>query len=298
MVYTQLASKLFVLLQVQHIIVANAVAMPSTLVAPIISLPMFWSVVVYMASTAALLAAQNLVSRSKLLSQHASINEFLFSAAWIILSFESCVMSQVSTLLGLASVGVRIFFSPYLFPNVYANPVGLLFHFLHRSAHSRNHTHFLYPLVAQILAVPVGLAVSITLWQLLATVSDDHYNFLEMKMEHFLSVTPTSGFLVEATLSLFMFLPGIFLPKSVFFRFLDTLFILYLILQFGLLTGGFMNPMFATACLFMWHSETLDVWEGGVHLGVFWLGPVLGTILAVMLSRNSHYLVKGNLKSQ
>ena len=242
-----------------------------------------WSIALSLSVAAMLVYTKNLlhVSKSSPLVL-CTVNEFLFSIVWVILSLETVLISNMwSKASGLAFLGFRLLLLPLLVQDVSGNPCLLLYNYLHTHPPLRNGSFFIYSIIAQAFAVPIGIIISILLWQLLATVSNDHFHFLEMELNHFLSVTPLTGVIIEISVTFLMFMPGIFFTESVIFRIFNVLFVISLISLFGVLTGAFMNPMVAFACLFMWHSKALNVWELGVFLQVFCLGPMVGTVMAV-----------------
>lgn len=199
---------------------------------------------------------------------------------------ESTVLFYMwSEMSGMYVLWLRLFISPILFHKVFGNPCDVLYCYLMRFRKSDGMVR--NALIAQLLAIPVGVGAALLIWNLMAGVSDDYSIFLEKKLDYFLSVHPLLGFLIEATISFLMFMPGIFLPASIFFRVLENVFVVGLVYQFGVQTGAFMNPMVATACLLMWHSEVLGVWGLCVHTFVFFFGPLFGTLMAVKVARAS-----------
>lgn len=245
-----------------------------------------WSTIVFSGVSVALAGTQRLVSLCPLLSPHSSIiNEFLFSLFWVVSTMENILITNMtSKISGLVVLGLRLLFSPIISQRVHGNPCSTLYQYLKEPAHSRKTTPLFLPICVQLLAVPLGIASSLAIWQLISPMSDYHFYFLEKKIDSFLSIPPVAGFFTEM-ISFLMFMPQIFLPDSKFFKVVDVFFIVYLISQFGMLTGAFMNPMAALASVLMWHSESFwflqELW---IHVTVFWFGPFIGTILAVSVA--------------
>lgn len=218
-------------------------------------------------------------------TRYFTISEFLFSVAWVVLSLENTmIFVMMSETSGVIVLGLRLFVSSIFFQKMFGNPCGALYVYLSRW-NTRTPSTLIRPLCAQILAIPFGICITLTLWNMLATVNKDYSIFLEKKdIEYFLSVHPGKGFLVEATVSFLMFLPGIFISKSTstLMSFLEAVFDVFLVHIFGGVTGAFMNPMVAVSCYLMWHYHYTGAWE---HMFVFFLGPLVGTTLAVCVAR-------------
>lgn len=215
-----------------------------------------------------------------------TLSEFLFSVAWVILSLEDCVIfNVVSEKIGVTFVGLRLFLFPLTFHKMFGNPCEVIYHYLKRPYRTWKADAFLRPIFVQLLAVPVGVLISIGTWKLLGLVSTDYHSLTEKKIDYFLTIPAFQGFIVEAAISFLMFLPTIFLPGSFIISILETLFIMLLVYNFGGMTGAFMNPMAALACFVMWQSRSLGFAGVPTHLLVFTIAPMMGTVLAVLLAK-------------
>lgn len=214
-----------------------------------------------------------------------TISEFFFSIAWIVLSLENTFLFMWSEMGGVIALGLRLFLASLLFQKVFGNPCEALYYYLKCPPEIRRLSLFLRPFCAQMLAIPVGIATSLLIWNLLALTNDDYLLFLDKKFDYFLSVHPLIGFAIEASISFTVFLPGIVLPSSRLLRFLEPLLIMFLVHRFSMTTGAFMNPMVAMSSFLMWHSSSMEIWNLGIHLFVFFLGPVTGTLLAVGITQ-------------
>lgn len=220
-------------------------------------------------------------------SRFRTISEFFFSVGWVVLTLENTFLFHTqSDMSGVTALGVRIFFSPMLFRKVFGNPCEILYYYFLRSPRMHKARSLLrLALMCEIVAVPVGVCISIQIWKLLATINPDYLAFMNKSMDPFLSVSPVGGFLIEATITFLMFLPGILVNPSFVFTVLETIFIMGLVYNFGVMTGAFMNPMAAASCLLMWHSRSMGISELVIHLFVYLLGPLIGTMLAVFVWR-------------
>lgn len=250
----------------------------------------FWSYLVHFAVAGVLVLVQNLLSLSKALNIHFTfLNEFFASVAWNVWSLENllicCMWSQRSCLL---SLWFRLLLGPLVLQRGYANPCSLLFRYL-SNTHPRSNDgrECLLLFLAQLLAIPAGLALSMTIWNFLAEsgLSDDHTTFLHEKMEFFLSVPPFTGFLIEIFVTLLTFIPGISFPESIPMTIVNVFLIVFLVFWFGAHTGAFMNPMVALTYLLMWHYGNANSSTMLIHLFVFWVGPLVATVMAVFVAR-------------
>lgn len=243
----------------------------------------FWSVAVHAVVIFVLLRIQKFVSSctNPRGTRFRIISEFFFSIAWVVLSLENTFLFSWSETGGVIALGLRLFLASLLFRKVFGNPCEALYYYFDHPPELRRLSVFLRPFCAQILAIPIGIAISLAIWNLLALTNTDYLLFLEQKFDYFLSVHPLVGFVIEASISFLVFLPGIILPSSLLLSFLEPLFIMFLVHHFGMSTGAFMNPMVALSSFLMWHLNSVDLWSFGVHLFVFFLGPVAGTLAAV-----------------
>ena len=204
------------------------------------------------------------------------------------LTLEDAILFNVgSEVSGVTALGLRLFVSPMLFHKVFGNPCEVLYYYLLRSPRLRKSTNLLgNALLAEMLAIPAGIGLSLLMWKTLSYANYDYTGFVEKKMDASLSVPPHIGLLIEALISFLMFMPGLFFPASLMYSLFETCFIVGLVYHFGAFTGAFMNPMAAASCLLMWHSQSLaQMYDVGIHLGVYLLGPVLGTLGAVVVAK-------------
>ena len=247
-----------------------------------------WSVAVHAVVLIVLLKIQSLIASctNPRGTRFRTISEFFFSIAWVVLSLENTFLfSMWSELGGVIALGLRLFLTSLLFRRVYGNPCEALYSYLDRPPQFRRIAVLLRPLFAQVFAVPIGIVISLGIWNLLALTNEDYLKFLDTKLEYFLSVHPILGFAIEASISFLLFLPGIVLPMSLLLNFLEPLLIRFLVHHFGMSTGAFMNPMVALSSFLMWHAHTMQLSSVAVHLFVFFLGPVTGTLVAVSVAQ-------------
>lgn len=243
-----------------------------------------WTVTIHIVVFLVILKTKQLASYDSHGNRYFTMYEFLFSVGWVVLSLENTmIFIMMSETSGVVVLGLRLFVSSIFFQKMFGNPCGTLYVYLSRW-NTRKASTLICPLCAQVLAIPFGICITLTVWNILATVNKDYSIFLEKEIEYFLSVHPGKGFLVEATVSFLMFLPGIFISTSTstFLSFLEAIFDVFLVHTFGGVTGAFMNPMVALSCYLMWHYHYTGAWE---HMFVFFLGPLVGTMMAVGVAR-------------
>ena len=159
-----------------------------------------WSVVVHAVVLFVLLKIQNLISSytNPRGTRFRTISEFFFSIAWVVLSMENTFLfSMWSEIGGVIALGLRLFLTSLLFRKVYGNPCEALYSYLDRPPEFRRLAIFLRPFCAQLLAIPIGIIVSLSIWNLLALTNEDYFNFLDTKLEYFLSVHPIAGFGID-----------------------------------------------------------------------------------------------------
>lgn len=247
-----------------------------------------WSAVIHTGVILAILMLQHLASQvtNPRGAHYSTISEFLFSVGWVMMTLESgCICIMWSETGGLIVLGLRLFFTSLAFDKVYGNPCGALFDYLSRWPSKKLPT-LLRPLCAQMLAIPFGISTSIFLWRVAAIFNDDYTVLLEKEVNYFLNTDPMPGFLVEALLSFLIFVPKIFMAPSIFSNVFETMYIVFLVGQFGVSTGANMNPLSAFATYLVWHSHYLGAWDLFVHVFVFFLGPLVGTVVAVGVQRS------------
>ena len=218
-------------------------------------------------------------------------NEFVASVAWVVWALENItVFTMWSRPSGFLILGLRLFFGPFLLRQAYFNPCVLVFKFLidkrSQGEISRNGGPFIL-LLAQLVAVPVGIAVHLILWTFLAksALSEYHDHFLSEEVIHFLRVPILVGFIIETFLAFLMFLPGLYISQVIPAQFTGTLFSLLLIFIFGPWTGALMNPIVALSFWIMWHYGSVGLWTTAVHVFVYWAGPMTGAAMAAGVAR-------------
>ena len=262
---------------------AEQAAEASSLVPPLF----LWSAALHVAVVLALLQMQRLVAGMGSPRSSALLSEFLFSVAWVVTSLENTVLSVMwSKTSGLVALGLRIFFSSVVFHEVHGNPcTAVFFHYSSRRwPPAKKLSSLLRTLCAQALAVPLGVAIAMLSWRLLALTSSAHADFVQKEIR-FPSASPLTGVTIEAGVAFLMFLPGLLLfpslPSTVF-KLIDTVFILFFIHHFD----AIVNPIAAMACYLTWNRDvhSSSILEFAV---VYFLGPMVGTWVAVTVAKQS-----------
>ena len=255
-----------------------------------------WSVLSQLLAVFLLLGIQWMLKRRA--SRHFELlNEFVCCCMWVWWSVETTLISVMrSWTAGNISLFVRLLVYPYISQAGVSNPCFALYLYYTGGRGRRGNVRRLcVSLLIELLAVPVMLVFCHYLWTLLGVaVSSDHYEFIERRLDYFLSTDPHYGFLYELIPSFIMFLPGIFMSTSLTFNILNSLITVILIYFFDGYTGAFMNPMVALASTLFWHS--LSPWDYLMHCVVFWVGPLVATWAAASVAlQYSSYQAKHKL---
>ena len=246
-----------------------------------------WSILSHVLLAVILFTGQSIAAAGWITSTFfAHINEFLCSFAWVAWTLEGIVISYTwSPTLGLFIVFGRLLLAPYLFKDAYANPCGVFYKCLWHGLFSTwSVIHFFLYVSLEMVAAVCGVYYTTAYWNLIGeTISRDHRTFLDSKFEYFLQASPMYGSGVEMFVTLLVFTPRVFLRPSIYRTLLESLITIYLIAQFQNTTGAMMNPMVAFSCTLPWHS--LNWSDCFTHFMVFWVGPFIGTALAVYLAK-------------
>ena len=230
-------------------------------------------------------------------------DELLSSTAWVVFSLECPVVGITRSKTSLlAIIALRLFLAPPFLGSTHFNPCGTLYRYLLGVGVDQDITKpslrtSLVHLLAETLAIPLGSLISMATWTILAenNLSSDHTYFLDAQPEFFLSVSSPTGFVIELSISFVMFLLSILLPETRVYRISQVLLMTFLISIFGPMTGAFINPMVALTFLLMWHRGMLGLSALASHFFVFWLGPLVGTAMAVGVVR-TYFIQKSRVE--
>ena len=259
----------------------------------------FWSYVIHIVVILLVVGFKKVLITSKVERRWMSspsfrfLNEFLVSIVWVVCSLECTVVgvtwSRISVLVVMA---LRLLLAPPFLSHAHFNPCCTFYQYLLNDRTGRRMGsiwNYVLHFLAEVLAIPVGMLLSLAMWKFLAlyNISQDHTHFLKAQPDFFLSVSTLAGFSIELSVSFVMFLPGILFSETQAIRVMQVLLVTLLVSVFGPLTGAFMNPMVALSYLLMWHHGILDTSSIAVHLFVFWVGPLVGTAMAVGVARRS-----------
>lgn len=246
-----------------------------------------WSVLLHLLVLIIVLSGQSFAAAGWITSAvFGPINEFLCSFAWVAWTLETLVLSYTwSPTLALTFLFLRLLLAPYIFKGGYANPCAVFYQCVWNGLLSSwSIFHFCFYVSLEMVAAVCGVYFTMAYWSLVGeTISRDHKFFLDSKFEYFLQSSPMYGSGVEMFVTLLMFAPRIFLSPSLIRGTLESVVTVTLIIQFQSMTGAMMNPMVAFACTLPWHS--LDSYGYVTHFLVFWVGPFIGTALAVYLAK-------------
>ena len=247
-----------------------------------------WSVFSHILIAVLAFPVQSLVQRS---SYSKPINEFLCSLLWTAWSLECVVIGSTRSFpVALFTLFIRLMVVPYVFRGAYGNPCTVLHDHLSKGLKWRQQVIGICSYVGiEMAAMVCGVMYCTVMWSILGeSMSQDHKQFLDTKLDRFLQVPLPVGFLVELFLAFVMYMPGLLMKASFYRVLVEALFVIFLVATFSGFTGAFMNPMVAIACNLAWSNHgLLD------HLLVYWCGSLVGAALAVMVaklqnSRESH----------
>ena len=208
-------------------------------------------------------------------------NEYLCTLLWVCWTLETSVISFASSNLhGHFSLFLRLLLWPLLSHDACVNPLNSVYLAVTEGS-VRNVPR---RLGIQLVAMATGLVYSALSWRVLSSwLSETHLNFTNTCFNPFLNVTLAEGFLLELIMSFVMYLPRLVITTGFTCTFVSAVLTCVMILCLEHTTGAFMNPLVALSSNLLWHGGSLSLtgmWEMAV---VYWLGPVLGTVLVARL---------------
>lgn len=236
-----------------------------------------WSLASHFIVAAALLSLQQVVRKSR----HFSIaNEFLCTMLWVSWTLECYVIGFASSNLhALFTLFIRLLLGPIIFQGAYVNPCNCIY----AAVKERSGKKLPSFLLVQLVAMVTALVYSTLSWRFLSQwLSDIHQNFLDSRPNPFLQVPAWAGFALELAMTFTCFLPRLVMRQGFLCTFISALITCILIFLLETTTGAFMNPVVAASSSLVWHSLSLR--EYLVHFVVYWLGPILGSVLAARLA--------------
>ena len=222
--------------------------------------------------------------------QFSSWNEYLCTLLWVCWTLEASVIgfasSSNNTLLALF---LRMLLWPVLSYDACVNPLNSVY----LAVQEKSVRGIPRCLVIQLLAMVSGIAYSILTWRFLgAWVSDTHFHFMGSTANPFLNVGTAEGFLLELGMAFFMYLPRLVMGTSFTSTFVSATWTCVMIILLEHTTGAFMNPLIALSSSLVWHTGSLSAVGVVEMVVVYWLAPVIGTVLAATMdtwiSRKPH----------
>ena len=222
--------------------------------------------------------------------QFSSWNEYLCTLLWVCWTLEASVIgfasSSNNTLLALF---LRMLLWPLLSYDACVNPLNSVY----LAVQEKSVRGIPRCLVIQLLAMVSGIAYSILTWRFLgAWVSDTHFHFMGSTANPFLNVGAAEGFLLELGMAFFMYLPRLVMGTSFTSTFVSATWTCVMIILLEHTTGAFMNPLIALSSSLVWHTGSLSAVGVVEMVVVYWLAPVIGTVLAATMdtwiSRKPH----------
>ena len=169
----------------------------------------------------------------------------------------------------------------YVFDCAPANPCGLLENVVRKKTTVALLADFGTRSLVQLLGALLGYPFVQTLWR--HTASEIHTQQLEKGLFSTLEVSLLFGFCVEVGAT-FIATMSDYLSRGSLRRLnpvIRSAVVILLCLGLNRTTGTWMNPALATAHVFAFSSSSEMLLE---HLTVFWVGPMLGTLLAILVN--------------
>ena len=260
--------------------VSNSSSSPSLAADLILHLSAYppWSLAAHLAVAGLVVSIQQAVKESK---QFAAANEFLCTLLWVCWTLESSVIGFASSSRHvLFTLFIRLLLCPFLFHDACVNPCNSVYMAVEQRSARKIPQH----LVMQFMAMAAGLLYSILSWQFLGSwLSDVHLSFMGSHTNPFLNVTLLEGFLLELGMAFAMYIPRMVMKIGFTCNFVSAAWTCVMIILLEHTTGAFMNPLIATSSTLLWHFRSFGMGDLAVLLVVYWLGPVLGTVLAARL---------------
>ena len=208
-------------------------------------------------------------------------NEFLCTLLWVCWSLETSVIGFASsTYHANFTLFVRLLLWPLLVQDALVNPLNAVYLAVEEKSIRKIPLH----LFIQLTAMVTALLYCMLSWQLLGSwLSHTHFDFMSSSLNPFLTVTMTQGFMLELGMSFVAYLPRLVMSNGFTCTFTSAALTCFLILLLEHTTGAFMNPLTALAASLLWHSASLTAAGACEFLFVYWLAPIIGTILMARL---------------
>lgn len=237
-----------------------------------------WSIAAHVLVAGVVLAIQRAVSESQ---QFSSLNEYLCTLLWVCWSLEMSVIGFASSNFhALFTLFVRLLLWPFLFHDACVNPCNSVYMAVKGKSVKNVPRYF----GIQFIAMATGLLYSAVTWRFLSSwVSDTHLSFMSSRANPFLNVSIVAGFLLELAMSFAMYLPRLVMRTGFTCTFVSAVLTCVMIILLEHTTGAFMNPLIALSLSLLWHYGSLSMSDFSVLLFVYWLAPLLGTVLAARL---------------
>lgn len=212
------------------------------------------------------------------------ISSFEFSAG----VFEVAVIGRYySTLLGFICSFTFLFLknSEYILDRKAANPCGLLEGIVSRGARKSWVVDFVTKVSSQLTGALLAFPFMKFIWQ--STASEIHFKQLSRGLSSSLEVPVSFGFAIEITATFILTMID-FLTRGGLRKFNPLVRAGACVLICYALTGTtgvWMNPVFATVHTFLFTDAKEDILE---HLFVFWVAPIIGTLVAIAIDTKLH----------
>ena len=233
-----------------------------------------WSIAVQLVIGAGILGIQHSLRGSHKFSIW---NEYLCTLLWICWTLETSVIGFASSNYHANfSLFIRLLLWPLLSHNACVTPLNIVYLAVEEQSFKKIPRY----LFIQLAAMATGLLFSSLSWRFMASwLSDIHYDFMSSRVNPFLNVSIVEGFLLELVMSLVSYLPRLFMKTGFKCTFTSAMVTCILILLLEHTTGAFMNPLTALSSVLLWHSTSLTIYSVYEMMIVYWMAPIIGTIM-------------------
>ena len=208
-------------------------------------------------------------------------DELLCTVLWLMWVFQLLVLNDHIVFSDIPETIVLFFLLVIQIPiydGAYGNPCVLMLAYLKGNV---KRTTAVGCLIAQMLAVPISIAIVHYMWITVSPLSDSHRLMLQNGRPSFLFSSKHIGILCEALVTFFAFVPERFMAAGTSRNLVNAAYFTIIGRIIGPFTGAFFNPLPITALSLLFYNQT---W---MELAiVYWGGSALGGIMAYLILFN------------
>uniref|UniRef100_A0A1X7VNT9 Aquaporin n=1 Tax=Amphimedon queenslandica TaxID=400682 RepID=A0A1X7VNT9_AMPQE len=238
----------------------------------------YWSVLCF-SLPLVLVALLRKSLRPKLKEQYCLADEFVCSLLWLLWSFEiSLVSLHTHSSVHYILLFIALLSQRSIYQEATVNTSALI---VKSVSFGWSLSRTLLLLLAQLMALPVAMAMILFLHKVLAPFSSPHSEGVSVSGD-VLQVEIIQGFIIEAIGTLLLSVPpALVKSRGLIFDFVSASNYTLIEYFFGPFTGAFCNPLSATCfCLFFNKQSLFEL------LTVYWAGSVTGALIGWRLFYN------------